>query len=385
LGKITTKSHKPFFIHRYSVRSTSEGEWKFPGDKHAKRIEEIGVELAKKVFGAKYADLKYLSGHNCMNAVVVLATKQGEPILHIGEPMGHLSIEPICERLGNPIYSLPFDPKTFSVDLKVAKKLSHIPFKMIYLDATRFLFPHPVRELREIFPESLMCYDGSQVMGLIAGGEFQDPLSEGADMLVGSTHKSFPGPQKAMLLTNKRELWETISERAFPVALPNHHLHHVAALTVTLAETVEFGKEYAQQIIKNSITLAQSLYNEGIKIEGKARGFTKSHQVWVDLEGIDASHAIDILKEAGIHANSVKLPSTNQIGLRLGTNEITRLGMKEKELNTIGKMMADALLERRNPQEINRDSRALAHQYCEIKYCFPENSDIGRALINVLE
>ena len=105
-----------------------------------------------------------------------------------------------------------------------------------------------------------IMYDGAHVLGLIAGGYFQDPLREGADMLVGSTHKTFPGPQGGIILC-RDELAGDIDEAVFPGLVSNHHLHHMAGLGIATAEMLEFGREYAGQIIKNAKKLAESLMN----------------------------------------------------------------------------------------------------------------------------
>src|SRR5574342_113012 len=156
--------------------------------------------------------------------------------------------------------------------------------KMVMFGGSLFLFPHPVKELSEFMHERKMYvnYDGAHVAGLIAGGQLQDPLREGADSMTMSSHKTLWGPQGGIIVSYEKHA-ESIKKAIFPGNTSSHHLHHVAGKAIALAESSEFGKAYAKQVISNAKTLAQSLAGYGIRVLGEKRGYTESHQLAVDV------------------------------------------------------------------------------------------------------
>src|SRR5574341_1191781 len=177
-----------------------------------------------------------------------------------------------------------------------------------------FLFPHPVKELAEFMHghNIHINYDGAHVAGLIAGGEFQDPLREGADTMTMSSHKTLWGPQGGIIVSYEK-FADGIKKGIFPGNTSSHHLHHVAGKAVALAEALEFGKDYAKQVIKNAKQLAESLVDCGFTVLGE--------------------------KKAGRHYMH---PS----GVRIGANEITRIGMKESEMIEIANFIKRVVIDK---------------------------------------
>ena len=167
--------------------------------------------------------------------------------------------------------------------------------------------------------------------GLIAGNEFQDPIREGADTLTMSTHKTLFGPQGGLILAKKIHS-EVIKKATFPGLTSNHHIHHMAAKAVAFTEALEFGKDYAKQVIKNAKALAQEMSSLGFKVLGESRGFTKSHQIAINvLEYSDGGKAEHVLEKANIIVNRQLIPGDikagrnyfHPSGIRLGVSEIT--------------------------------------------------------------
>jgi len=113
-------------------------------------------------------------------------------------------------------------------------------------------------------------YDAAHVAGLIAGGEFQDPLREGVDTMTMSTHKTLFGPQGGLVLAFEKNA-EAIKKATFPGLTSSHHIHHMAAKAITFAEALEFGKDYASQTIKNAKALSVALNDLGFKVLVKKR------------------------------------------------------------------------------------------------------------------
>ena len=219
-------------------------------------------------------------------------------------------------------------------------------------------------------------YDGAHVLGLIAGGCFQDPLKEGADLLVGSTHKTFPGPQGGIILC-KEDIAHKIDDAVFPGVVSNHHLHHLAALGIATAEMLEFGSAYSKQIIKNAKALAQELYELGFNVLCEDQGFTESHQLAMDVSNI--GRAAKLAKD--LEANNVILNknlfpwddvnrSDDPSGIRIGTQEITRSGLKEDEMAEIAQFIKKVTVDGKNVEE---EVTEFIKQYNTVKYAFKED------------
>jgi len=250
--------------------------------------------------------------------------------------------------------------------------------KIVLLGGSLFLFPHPVEDAREASDEvgAKVMYDGAHVLGLIAGGQFQDPLKEGADLLVGSTHKTFPGPQGGMILC-REELKDTVDEAVFPGVVSNHHLHHVAALGISLAEMLEFGRDYTGQIIKNAKALAQSLYELEFDVLCEDQDFTESHQVAMDVKNIySAAKMAKDMEANNIILNKNLLPwdDRNRIddpsGIRVGTQEITRRGLKEAQMAEVAEFMKMVAMDSKNVKE---EVTEFMNQYTKVHYAFKED------------
>ena len=216
-----------------------------------------------------------------------------------------------------------FDKEEMNIDVDKTKekvkeiiKVNESELKMAMFGGSMFLFPHPINDLRDFFTEHgvFICYDSAHVSGLIAGGEFQDPLREGVQAMTLSTHKTLPGPQGGTVLSfNKYS--DQIKKAVFPGNTSNHHLHSVAAKAIVFAEMIEFGREYASQTVKNAKALAEALHDKGLRLLGEKNGFTQSHQMAVDIsEQGDGGTLEKDLENANIIANRQLLPGDIQAG-----------------------------------------------------------------------
>ena len=258
----------------------------------------------------------------------------------------------------------PFSKNDMNIKIPEAKEtISDIKPKIVIFGASLLNFPHPVKELAEVARENgaIVGFDGSHVLGLIAGEQFQDPLREGAQTLFGSTHKSFFGPQGGIILANK-ELGELLKERIYPAFVDNAHWNRIAALTLALVEMKNFGKAYATQIVRNSKSLAKALYDYGCPVVCQHLGFTQSHQVIVDYGDYEKGRTVaEKLQRANIIADCV---------IRLGTCEITRRGMKEAEMSKIAEPIKRTIVDKENPETIKKDVAKVAADFQRVQYCF---------------
>src|SRR3990170_6805515 len=259
------------------------------------------------------------------------------------------------------------------------EKAGRLP-KLAMFGGSVFLFPHPVKELADFLKgyKMFVNYDGAHVAGLIAGGQFQDPLREGADAMTMSTHKTLFGPQGGMVVSFEK-YGEEIKKATFPGVTSNHHLHHVAGKAIAFAEMIEFGKDYASQVIKNAKALAEALNSFSFGVLGEKHGFTKSHQIVVNVLSFGDGGAIEAdLEKANIIVNRQLIPGDIKAGrnyfhpggIRLGVSEITRLGMKQNEMKEIALYIKEVVIEKKDPKKILSKVKAFRKNYQKVHYCF---------------
>jgi len=237
--------------------------------------------------------------------------------------------------------------------------------RVIIFGAGLFLFPNPVRQLARAAHEveAHVGYDGSHVLGLIAGREFQDPLREGASALFGSTHKSFFGPQGGIILADT-EHGEAVSQKIRYTFVDNAHWNRIAALSLALAEMKEFGRAYARQVTQNAQVLAKALAEKGFPVACPHLGYTRSHQVFLDFGGYKSVKGRVVAK---------KLEKANIIvdsGVRLGVCEATRRGMRKEEILRIAEFIDRAFRKGEKPNEVKKDVVKFMKDFQEIHYCF---------------
>jgi len=233
----------------------------------------------------------------------------------------------------------------------------------VIFGASLITFPHPVKELAQVARENGACvgFDGSHVMGLSACEKFHDPLREGASTLFGSTDKTLFGPQGGIILADK-EHGEVVKEKIYPAFVDNAHWNRIAALALALAEMKNFGKAYAEQVIRNSKTLARALYDYGFPVVCKHLGFTQSHQVLLDYGGYKQGR---VIAERLQHANIIV-----DCGVRIGTCEVTRRGMKEREMLKIAELIKRTVVDEEQPENIKRQVAKICAEFQKVEYCF---------------
>ena len=371
-------------MHRYAEGLPFERYYQ--GLKYVDEIESLAEEKFKKHFGADFVDIRPISGTSANMAVFSALAERGDPILTLGIQGGsHVSHEKAGAAgiLGLKSFNLGFDGETMTIDLeKSKKKILEIKPKFIVIGGSVILFPQPVKELREICDQvgAKIIYDAAHVFGLITAGFFQNPLEEGADIITSSTHKTFPGPQGGIIIGNiDEDLRKKIQNRVFPGVLSNHHLHRVPSLYFALEEMEQFGKDYISQILKNSKTLARQLNDLGFDVLGKEKGFTESHQVVANVENQGRGDFVaKRLEEANIilNKNIISGDTANPDkpkGIRLGVQEMTRYGMKEKEMRKIAEFIKEIILDGKDIEIMREKAVEFRKNFQEINYCLKEN------------
>ncbi|MHA2289356.1 MAG: serine hydroxymethyltransferase [Promethearchaeota archaeon] len=386
------------FSHRYAEGWV--GERVYAGCKYIDIVEDICMDLAKEYFKCVHADVRPISGVVANLAMYNAFTSEnnGKMLIMPIPKGGHISHAPKFTKSGMAIYGtagtvrglnieyMAFDNDEMNIDPDAtAKIIREFNPEMVLFGGSVFLFPHPVKELSEVAKEvgANVGYDAAHVAGLIGSGYFQDPLREGADAMTMSTHKTLPGPQHGAFVSNREDLIDTLKPNMFPALLSNHHLHNVAGLAITFAEMLEFGKKYHKYVINNAKALGQALYERGINVLMEHKDFTESHQIVIDITNFEKSIGLGgdierLVEEANIIINRNLLPwdiaqgrhYKNPGGLRLGTSEVTRLGMGKNEMVDIANFFKDLLIDKKDPKKVKKEVSEFKKGFQEIHYCF---------------
>jgi glycine hydroxymethyltransferase len=360
----------------------AENRW-FVGTQYIDEIEALSIELLKKVFRTRYADHRLMGSMLGNMAVYTAFTEPGDVIMSVAQPVGGHS----SNRLDGPagvrglkIVDVPFDPVELEVDLGMFRKMAPLVRpKLVALGLSMTLFPFPVSEMRDVVAEwgGRVFFDGAHQLGLIAGGQFQDPIREGAAVLTGSAGKTFSGPQSGIIVWDDPELTISITDAIFPVLVATHQVNRVAALAVSTAEMLAFGEVYMRQIIRNAQALGAALHRRGIPVLGAHKGYTKTQQVIADVRHFGGgSEVAQRLARANIITNKNLIPDDKPEdwdhpgGLRMGSIEVTRLGMREEDMETIADFIARILVEKAAPEDVMEDVIEFRLPYQSIYYCF---------------
>ena len=355
-------------------------------------IEALGMDLAQNVFRCRFANIQSTSGTVSNLAVLKALSKPGDLITAVNTADGgHISHAPMgaVGMRGLELHTYPWDAERMEPDLDGSLKLIREKKpKLAWFGQSMFLFPTPMKELAAAAHEvgSMVVYDGAHVLGLIGGGQFQDPLREGADVLTGSSHKTFPGPQGGFVFsdTSDEKLQRKLHSGVFPGVVSSYHLHHVAGKVVALAEFQEYGTQYAKDTVANAQALGAGLAERGFDVLAADRGFTKSHQVVTRHGAIDSGAgkvAAATLEAAGIITNMNMLPgdtkATNPSGVRIGVQELTRVGMGTREMAQVAEFYARALIKGEAPAKVKAEVKAFKSKFQAVKYCFNEGRQGG--------
>lgn len=366
----------------------------YQGTKHIDTIETMARTELMALAGCRQADVRPISGNaantalalgylRAGDAVIVNSTAAGGHISHntIGVFGRRLQIRGMSLNLTAakpiPLHFFPLTEDLYHIDVqKSGDLIDRVSPRLLVLGKSLILFPEPVRELAALCRDRHIpiLYDGAHVFGLILGGQFQDPLREGATWLTASTHKTFPGPQRGVILADldteaERQYWPAADRGVFPGSSSNHHLHTLPALLVAIREMQQHASTYAAQVVRNAKVLAQALEDEGIRVEARDFGFTESHQVAVNVAAYGGGVVVAQRLEANdIIVNYNLLPfdtdARQPSGLRLGVQEMTRYGMREGDMQRLATLMRDAI----KGQQVQEAVRALRAEFQTLHY-----------------
>jgi glycine hydroxymethyltransferase len=367
------------FAHRYA--EGHPGERYYQGTEIIDEIESLLKQHIKGLFRCKHADVRPISGTIANDAVFSRYIRWGDIAFVNSTPAGgHIS----HHRAGSVgkytrnIVNFPITEDGYHIDVDhTVDLMKAFEPKIMIMGKSLFLFPEPVKDIAPFCHKRgiHLIYDAAHVLGLIAGRQFQDPLGEGASIVTGSTHKTFFGSQRGVILSNvDDEEWRKIDKGAFPGSSSNHHLETLVALTVSTYEMLEFSADYARQVIANAKHLARRLFDVGFKVQAEKFDFTESHQVAIDMSDFGGGEtAARDLKDNRIIVNMNLLPfepldhATSPAGIRIGVQEMTRVGMKEAEMDRIADLFKRCLIEKKF---VGDEVKEMRSHYQQVAYSF---------------
>ncbi|MFQ6095376.1 MAG: serine hydroxymethyltransferase [Candidatus Bathyarchaeia archaeon] len=363
----------------------------YQGQRYITKIENCVTDLMKNLFGCSWADVRLVSGTHANLAAfkgLSLTTKNRKMVVTPLSCGAHISHD--YTGLAGRVLGLENIDHAYSVDeLNIDSEMSAEIIRaakpgIITFGGSLFLFPHPVKELKDVADEvgAFVVYDAAHVLGLIAGGVFQDPLREGADFITSSTHKTFPGPQGGVILGDAKnsrmeKAIKWVQYAIFPLSTSNTHLGRLPAVGIAALELKIFGAELARQTVKNAQTAGQFLYENGIKVLGESKGFTMSHQIAVDVRDFGGGKRVaQELEEANIILNKNLLPYDDQnnrdnpSGLRIGFQDVTRRGFREGDIKYLCELMLTVIKGKSKPTEVKKDVIAFKKEFNKVEYGF---------------
>ena len=381
----------------------------YQGPKFIDEVEQLAVEELRKYFGCTEVETRVISGQMSNMAVFSalmdwknrLDRKHDPKRLgyvlnnHIikgghlsAQPMGalhdYIAVDPVTER--NAVVNFPVcKDNIFKIDVEETKKvIEQYRPEFIIFGKSMVLHKEPVAAIRQFVDEqnipTTIMYDMAHVLGLV-GPYFQQPFAEGAEIVTGSTHKTFFGPQRGVVAVNYKEtdlkygLWQTIESRAFPGSVSNHHLGTQLGLLMAAYEMNYFKDEYQKAIIENAKHFAKCLKAQGLNVAGDpAIDYTETHQVIVSVGYGAGAEIAERLERNNIIVNYQATPDeegfTASGALRMGMSEMTRFGFTKKDFEQLAQLMADCIL--RN-KDVSEDVIRLRSAHTEMKYCFSDD------------
>jgi len=381
----------------------------YQGTEFIARVEELLKKEMREYLGCTEVETRPISGQ-MSNMAVFSAVMQYlnrdnpkqeprriSPIMHnhIGKG-GHLSSQP----MGALRDFVARDPKTerpavhpfpvlrdnpYKMDIAAAlKRIEEIRPRLIILGKSMVLYREPVKEIRDFLDRSgipsILMYDMAHVLGLV-GPHFQEPFHEGAELVTGSTHKTFFGPQRGVAAVGYREtderyaLWEALEARTFPGSVSNHHLGTLLALLMAAYEMNAFKEEYQPRVVENAKAFARALSDQGLDVAGDpADGFTETHQVIVHVGYGKGPEIASRLEDNNIICNYQATPEeegfTASGALRMGVSEMTRFGMAAGDFEELAGLVRDVIVDDSRVLEKVKDLRV---RFTELRYCFKDD------------
>jgi glycine hydroxymethyltransferase len=357
----------------------------YPGDKYemgleaVEKIEVIAAELAAEIFGARYAEIRVGSGALANLYAFMATARPGDRIIAPPATIaGHVThhASGAAGLYGLETIAAPIDAKRFTIDAAALRDLAHrVRPQLITIGGSLNLFPHPVGEIRAIADEvgAKVLFDAAHICGMIAGGEWPNPLAEGAHLMTMSAYKSLGGPPSGLILTNEPDLAERIEQIAYPGLTANFDLGKTAALAIALLDWKAYGPAYARAMRETAQALARELAARGLEIFAARNGATASHQFALLADRwAGGQNAAKLLRRANILTSGIGLPAAevdgDYNGLRIGTPEIVRWGMRPEHMPELAALTARVLIGHEASEAVAEDVKAFRRRFRTLNF-----------------
>jgi glycine/serine hydroxymethyltransferase len=328
--------------------------------------------VCKELLGACFVSFGPLSGIHAMTSAILTTTEPGETVMSVGlDHGGHFSTRGIIERVGRTHVSTSFAFDQLKFDAaRIADDFASTGATALYLDVSFYINPHNLMEIRAALgDQATIIYDASHTLGLILAGRFQNPLSEGADVICGNTHKTLPGPQKGLLAYRDERLAVKAQSIINSGLFSSVHTGSMLALAITILEIKYFGAAYADQIIVNSNSLGKALSSLGYEVRKSNLGrYSENHQVHLLLG--DRNNYRKLFNQFLNNGISVNFDDAfgGRMLVRLGTQEVTRIGMKEAEMEVVANFLDRSI----RGESLQAEVSALRTRFPNVHYSFDE-------------
>jgi len=334
--------------------------------------EQLAIDRAKELFNCDYANVQAHSGSQANQAVMLALLKPGDTFMGMtlaaGGHLTHGAAPNLSGKWFNAIgYGVRKEDALIDYDELYQKAREHKP-KLIIAGGSAYPRIIDFNKFREICDEvgAYLLVDMAHFSGLVAGGAYPSPFPY-ADIVTSTTHKVLRGPRGGLTLTNNEDIAKKVNSAIFPGLQGGPLCHIIAAKAVAFKEALSDSfKDYASQVVKNSIVLADTIQKRGFDI---VSGGTETHLSLIDLrpKGLTGKLAEKSLENAGITCNKNGIPFDPESpfitsGIRLGTPAATSRGFKEDEFVLVGNLIGDVLDSLANNKEDNSLVEKEVHQ-----------------------
>jgi glycine hydroxymethyltransferase len=347
----------------------------FVGMRPLEELVMAAEEAVKKMLGGEGVNLRCLSGIHAMMCTILSVTEPGDCVMTVRhEDGGHFATKGILARVGRKHVFASYDYLRGGFNIEqIASDCKENNVKAIYFDLSYYIDKTDLKDIRAAVGEKvIIIFDASHTMGLLMGGQLQNPFLEGVDIVCANTHKTLPGPQKGMIVFRDKDLADRANGIIGASLISSSHTHHLASLAVTILEMERYGHAYAKKIVENANAIGAAFERLGYEVRKTRDGnYSHTHQAHVF---IDKKEERGVLYRRLVQ-NNISTNFDNPLGgrlfIRIGTQELTRRGMDFVEMTEIANLMHRAM----QGEDVMGEVRKLNSDFTKIKFSFDDESD----------
>lgn len=329
------------------------------------------ADVCERIFGAKYTDPRPFTGMHCIDMIVKTVCKSGDKMVILSkEHGGHASVEPVVKRLGVITYNAPYDLERNDLDYEALNDMvKKEGIKFILLAPSDIIRPMEVSRINT--EHTVLLYDCSQVMGLIAAGLTPNPLKTMNNMIMfGGTHKTFPGPASGLIMTNDKHLHDMMETTINPLYLRHSQMHQKISLLFAMLEFEKYGSEYMSHVVHCSNYLGKKLREEGYDVADIGGKISETHQIFIRCSKDVMDTIYDNAYKCEVTLNKKHKELFQGYGIRLGTQEIARYDWNDEALDKIAEIVVELSKKDTDIEKIKKEVSTLPPK--SVHYTFPE-------------